>query len=76
MAFDPDELGDAKSREENRNYREISERTKSHSPVTAYFHRWVPTGNRQMSLGDLIVIIVGVAILLMVLGMHLFGFIG
>jgi len=28
-----------------------------------------------MSLGDLIVMIVGVAILLIVLGMHLFGFI-
>ena len=76
MTLDPDDLGDAKSREENRNYREMFERRNSDNPVSAYLHRWIPTGNRRMSLGDLIVTIVGVAILLMVLGMRLFGFIG
>ena len=72
---DPDDLGDAKSRAETRDYGERFERRKSDNPDIAYLRRWVPTGNRRMSLGDLIVMIVGVAILLIVLGMHLFGFI-
>jgi len=73
MALDPDDLGDAKSREDNRNYREAFGRKNSDAGVSAYLHRWVPTGNRQGSLGDLIVIVAGLAILLGVVGMRLFG---
>jgi hypothetical protein len=73
MALDPDDLGDAKSRDENRNYREAFGRKGSDNAVSAYLHRWVPTGNRQMSLGDLILIMVGLAIILAVVGMRLFG---
>jgi hypothetical protein len=75
MTLDPDDFGDAKSREEDRRYREMSDRAKSDSSVAAYFHKWIPTGNRRMSVGDLIVIIVGAAILLTPVCMHLFGFI-
>ena len=73
MTLDPDDLGDAKSRAETRNHRAIFERKKSDNPEMAFLPRWVPTGNWRMSLGDLVLALVGVAILLMVLGMRLFG---
>jgi hypothetical protein len=73
MAVDPNDLGDAKSREEARNYGETFERKKSDHPEIAYLPRWVPTGNRRMSLGDLIAITLGILFLLTIWGMHLFG---
>jgi hypothetical protein len=76
MAREPDDLGDARSRDDNRKVRAVGERTKAENPEYAYLPRWVPTGNWRMSWFDLIVIICGVAILLMVLGMRLFGIIG
>jgi len=76
MALDPDDLGDANSRAESRNFRDLSERRKSDHPEMAYLPRWIPTGNWRMSLGDLIVAIIGIGILLIVTVMHLFGVIG
>ncbi|SHK31795.1 hypothetical protein SAMN02745194_04684 [Roseomonas rosea] len=76
MASDPDDLGDARSREENRKYRGMAERTKSAHPLYAYAPRWVPTGNWRMTGFDLLVVVCGIALILMVLGMRLFGVIG
>ena len=45
MPVDPDDLGDAASREETRNCRALSERRKSDHPEVAYLPRWIPTGN-------------------------------
>ncbi|MBR0655027.1 hypothetical protein [Plastoroseomonas arctica] len=71
-----DDLGDARSRDENRRFRDMAERTKSENPVYAYAPRWVPTGNWRMSVFDLIVYTLGIGVILMVLGMRLFGYIG
>lgn len=76
MASDPDDLGDARSREENRRYRGKAERLKSADPLYAYAPRWIPTGNWRLSGFDLLVIVVGAALILMILGMRLFGIIG
>jgi hypothetical protein len=76
MTRDPDDdLGDAKSREEGRDARAVFERRRAGlaSPEVAYSHRWIPLGNRRMSLGDPILVMVGIAILLIVVGMRLFG---
>ena len=75
MASDPDDLGDARSREENRSYRAVAERLKSADPLYAYVPRWIPTGNWRMNGLDLLVVACGAAIILMVLGMRLFGII-
>lgn len=76
MARESDDLGDARSRDENRNFRGMSERTKSSDPAFAYAPRWVPTGNWRMSGFDVLIIALGVALILMVLGMRLLGVIG
>ncbi len=76
MVSDPNDFEDARSREENRKFRDMAERTKSGNPVYAYAPRWVPTGNWRMSRFDLLIIIIGIALLLMVVGMRLFGVIG
>jgi len=76
MTHDPDDdLGDAKSREENRNARAMFERriSGSASREVAYFHRWIPSGRREMTFGDLILFIAGIAILLAVAGIKLFA---
>lgn len=75
MAFDPDDIGDAKSREEARNYAEKFERKKSDDPVMmAFTQRWVPSGSRHMDLGDLISIILGIVFMLAAWGGHIFGY--
>jgi hypothetical protein len=56
--------------------RDLAERAKASGPAYAHAPRWVPAGNWRMSLGDLIVASIGAGILLMVLGMRLFGVIG
>ncbi|MBL6455047.1 hypothetical protein JMJ55_06905 [Belnapia sp. T6] len=56
--------------------RALAERGKAADPAYAYAPRWIPTGNWRMSLGDWIVTLIGVGIVLMVLGMRLFGVIG
>ena len=76
MASGPDDLGDARSREENRAFREMAGRTKSSDPVFAYAPRWVPTGHWRMSGFDIVIVVFGIALILMVLGMRLFGIIG
>jgi hypothetical protein len=73
MTLDSDDLGDAKSREEARNYRETFERKKSDHPEIAYLRRWIPTGSRRISLGELIATTLGILFLLTIWGMHLFG---
>ena len=76
MNNDPDDLGDAKSREEDRTSRATFERKRTGlaSPEIVFSHRWVPLGNRRISMGDLILMLVGAAILLAVLGMHILGY--
>ncbi|MFC0384404.1 hypothetical protein [Muricoccus vinaceus] len=54
----------------------MAERTKSADPVFAYAPRWVPTGDWRMSGFDVLTIVFGVALILMILGMRLFGVIG
>lgn len=76
MADSNDDSGDAQSRAENARYREMAERQKSANPVYAYAARWIPTGNWRMSGLDLIIILLGAALIFMVLGMRLFGVIG
>ena len=76
MTNGPDDLEDARSRAENAQFREKAERQKSANPEYAYAPRWVPTGNWCLSGFDLLVILLGVALILMVLGMRLFGVIG
>ncbi|MBL6458825.1 hypothetical protein JMJ55_26185 [Belnapia sp. T6] len=76
MVREPNDLGDARSRNENRKFRGMAERTKSGDPVFAYAPRWVPTGNWRMSGFDVLIIAFGVVLILMVLGMRLFGVIG
>ena len=71
-----EDLGDARSREENRRFRAMAERTRSGEPVYAYAPRWVPQGNWRMSLLDVLVLAFGVGLILMVLGMRLLGVIG
>jgi hypothetical protein len=75
MLLDPEDLGDARSREANRGFRELAERRKSSDPAYAYAPRWVPTGNWHMSLLDLLVVAAGIAIIAMVVGMRLLGMI-
>lgn len=76
MGQDPEDLGDARSRDANRRFRGLAERGKSANPDFAYMPRWVPTGNWRMSGFDLVIVIFGVAIILMVVGMKVFGVIG
>lgn len=77
MASDPEDLGDARSREENRNARGMFDRGKADNPlIGAYMPRWVPTPNWRMSIFDLILYAFGIGIVLIVLGMWLLGFIG
>jgi hypothetical protein len=73
MTLDADDLGDAKSRAEARNYGQTFERKKSDHPEIAYLRRWVPTGSRRMSLGDLIAVTLGILFLVTICGMHFFG---
>jgi len=76
MASDPDDLGDSRSRQENRRYRGMAERLKSADPLYACVPRWIPTGNWRLSGFDLLVIVVGATLILMILGMRLLGIIG
>ncbi len=76
MAHDPDALSDARSREENRRHRDLAERGQSGDPAFAYAPRWVPMPRWRLSGFDLVVIVAGLGIILMVLGMRLFGVIG
>lgn len=77
MASEPEDLVDARRREENRCARDKFDRDKADNPlVGAYMPRWVPTPNWRMSVFDLILYAFGIGIILMVLGMWLLGFIG
>jgi hypothetical protein len=69
-----DDLGDAGSRMANQRFRDQVEREKSSDPAYAYAPRWVPSGNWQVSLGDVIVAVIGIGILLMACGMKLLGY--
>lgn len=71
-----DDLGDSRSREESRTARDRFDRDKAGHPLMAYAPRWVPTPNWRMSIFDLIIFAFGIGIILMVLGMWLFGAIG
>jgi len=73
MPNEANDEGDAQSRDENSRYREMAERRKSANPEYAYAPRWIPTGNWRMSAFDLIIIVLGVAIVLTPVGMWLFG---
>ncbi len=72
MTRDSDDLGDAKSREEARNYPETFE--ESNLGMGRPAPRRIPTGSRRMSLGDLIAIMLGIAFLLVIWGAHLLGY--
>jgi hypothetical protein len=75
MSYEPDDLGDAKSRAEARNYGETFERRKSDEPLTgAFMHRWIPTGARRASIGDLVSIMLGIAFVLAIFGGHILGY--
>jgi len=75
MTQENEDLSDAESRNANARFRTEVERKKSSEPGYAYAPRWIPTGNWRMSWFDLIVMIVGFGILLLMLGMRLFGII-
>jgi hypothetical protein len=70
MAGDPGRIATALRQ------RDLAERQKGSDPAYAYAPRWATTGNWRMSRGDLVVTVIGLGILLMVLGMRLFGVIG
>jgi hypothetical protein len=72
VAQDDDELGDAASREAVRRHQAAFDRNRSQNGEYAYAPRWVPHGNWRMSLGDVLVVAFGSAILLLILGMRLF----
>lgn len=77
MASEPEDLGDALSREEIRHARDRFDRGKTENPLTgAYMPRWVPTPNWHMSIFDLILYAFGIGIILMVIAMWLLGYIG
>lgn len=68
------DLGDARSRTENGRFRELAERRKGSAPEYAYAPRWAPMGNWRMSGFDLLVILLGVAIIVAVVVLGLSGF--
>ena len=72
MALDPDDVGDAQSRADARNYPETFERSNLGTGRPA--PRRIPTGSRRMSLGDFIAIMLGIAFLLVVWSAHLLGY--
>ena len=76
MAYEPDDLGDARSRDENRQFRGMAGRAKSGEAGFTYLARWVPMGNWRLTGFDIVIMVFGVALILMVLGMRLFGVIG
>ena len=76
MADHPDDLSDARSRAENDAFREKARRASAGNPELAYMPRWVPMGNWRMSGFDLVVVLIGVGLIVMVLGMRLFGVFG
>ena len=63
MPRDEDDLGDARSRLENSRFREMGNRRKAENPEYAYAPRWVPTGNWHASLFDVVMAVLGAAIL-------------
>jgi hypothetical protein len=73
VAQDDDELGDAASREAVRRHQAAFDRNRSQDPEYAYARRWIPHGSWRMSLGDVLVVAFGSAILLLILGMRLFA---
>jgi hypothetical protein len=68
-----DDLGDAQSRAENSRFREVLERGKAANPEYAYAPRWAPTGNWRLSGFDLLVIVLGAAIIVTVVTLGLSG---
>jgi hypothetical protein len=77
MTTEPEDLGDARSRQENRGARSSFDRSKADNPlIGAYVPRWVPTPNWRLSIFDLILYAIGIGIILMVLGMWLLGVVG
>ena len=77
MTKEPEQLGDARSREENLHARDRFDRGKADNPlIGAYMPRWVPTPNWRMSVFDLILYAFGIGIILLVLGLWLLGYIG
>jgi len=68
-----EDLGDARSREENGRFREMGERRKGSNPEYAYAPRWAPTGNWRLSGFDIFVILCGTAIIVTVVAMGLSG---
>jgi hypothetical protein len=68
-----DDLGDPRSREENGRFREVAERRKGANPEYAYAPRWAPMGNWRLSGFDLLVMVLGVAIIVTVVAMGLSG---
>jgi hypothetical protein len=77
MTQEPEDFGDARSREEKLHARERFDRSKTDNPlVGAYMPRWVPTPNWRMSVFDVILYAFGIGIILVVIGMGLLGYIG
>jgi len=72
MADDADDLGDARSRQENDRFREMGNRRKAAEPEYAYAPRWVPTGNWRASPFDIVMAVLGIAILAVVVVVNLF----
>jgi hypothetical protein len=72
MTRDADDFGDAKSREEARSYPETFEKSNLGTGRTA--PRRIPTSPRRYSPGDLISIILGIAIVLAICGGHILGY--
>ncbi|MBS7810758.1 hypothetical protein [Roseococcus pinisoli] len=73
MADNPDDLGDARSRTENGRFRDLAERRQGSNPEYAYAPRWAPMGNWRMSAFDLLFIVFGLAVLVTIVGLGLFG---
>ena len=72
MAEERDELADARSRLENSRFREGVNRHKAENPEYAYAPRWVPTGNWHASLFDVVMAVLGAAILAVAAVVNLF----
>ena len=67
MQTGPDDLGDANSREDARNYRETFTR-QSASGIGFYIERWIPSPSRSGDFWDLFMTWLGAVILIGCLG--------
>lgn len=73
MASDPDDLGDARSRGENGRFRDLAERRKGAAAEYAYAPRWAPMGHWRVSGFDVILFLLGTAIIVTVVVLGLSG---